>query len=517
MAKGKKIFLAKRKKISLAEGKKIFLAEGKKISLAEGKKIFLANGKKISPAEGKKISWSEGKDNSLAEGKIAGHLARLAAPAIIAQLINALYNVIDRIFIGHLPDVGAMAITGIGITFPITVTISAFSSLLGKGGAPLAAISLGAGNKERSEKILGNCTSTLVLISFLLTLFLLITKEPILYAFGAGEETFAYANDFISVYVLGTVFVQLALGLNPFISTQGYAKTAMMSILIGAVINTVLDPVFIFVFHWGVKGAAFATVIAQGVSAGWIIYFLCSQKSNVRIRRQYLKPDLKIIQDIVKLGISPFIIESSTSLINVVLNTQFRKYGGDMYIGAVTIMTSIMVILNIPIIGITQGAQPIISYNFGAGNYKRVMDTYRLAIKCTFVFGLISFLFVLYKAQLITGIFSNNRELSELTALKMPLYFGGLWAIALHITCQTTFLAIGQAKFSIFLVLFRKLIVMIPLAYILPLFWGVDGVFWATAIADISASCMTFTVFQLTIRKILKVGNRGQVFAKLIK
>ncbi len=452
------------------------------------------------------------KDNTLGEGKIAGHLARLAAPAIIAQLINALYNVIDRIFIGHLPEVGALAITGIGITFPITITISAFGSLLGKGGAPLAAISLGAGNKERSEKILGNCTSMLVIISVILTGFLLITKEPILYAFGAGKETFAYANDFLSVYILGTVFVQLALGLNSFISAQGFAKTAMMSILIGAVINTALDPVFIFVFHWGVKGAALATVIAQGISAGWILIFLCSKKSTVRIRARYLKPDIPIVKAIVKLGISPFIIESSTSLINVVLNTQFRKYGGDMYIGAVTVMTSIMVILNIPIIGITQGAQPIISYNYGAGNYKRVMDTYKLAIKCTFTFGLLSFLFLLYKAQFITGIFSNNRELVELTALKMPIYFGGLWAIALHITCQTTFLAIGQAGFSIFLVLFRKLIVMIPLAYILPLFWGVDGVFWATAIADISASCMTFTVFQINIKKILKTGNGSRVY-----
>lgn len=452
------------------------------------------------------------KDNTLAEGKITGHLARLAAPAIIAQLINALYNVIDRIFIGHLPEVGALAITGIGITFPITVTISAFSSLLGKGGAPLAAISLGTGNKERSEKILGNCVSTLVIISVLLTALLFVTKEPILYAFGAGKETFAYADDFISVYILGTVFVQLALGLNPFISTQGFAKTAMISILIGAVINTALDPVFIFLFHWGVKGAALATVIAQGISAGWILLFLCSKKSTIRVRAAHLKPDIPIIKDIVNLGISPFIIESSTSLINVVLNTQFRKYGGDMYIGAVTIMTSIMVILNIPIIGITQGAQPIISYNYGAGNYKRVMDTYRLAIKCTFTFGLMAFIFLLYKAHYITGIFSNNRELVELTAIKMPIYFGGLWAIALHITCQTTFLAIGQARFSIFLVLFRKLIVMIPLAYILPLFWGVDGVFWATAIADISASCMTFTVFQINIKKILKAGAGVQVY-----
>ncbi len=302
-------------------------------------------------------------DKTLEEGKISGHLARLAAPAIIAQLINALYNVIDRIFIGHLPEVGALAITGIGLTFPVTVTISAFSSLLGKGGAPLAAISLGAGNKERAEKILGNCTSTLVITSFLLTALLLITKEPILYAFGAGEETFKYANEYISVYILGTVFVQLTLGLNTFISTQGFAKTAMITILIGAVINTVLDPVFIFVFRWGVRGAALATVIAQGVSAVWVLLFLLSRKSTIYIRVKYLRPDIKIIKDIVKLGISPFIIESSTSLINVVLNTQFRKYGGDMYIGAVTIMTSIMVILNIPIVGITQGAQPIISYN----------------------------------------------------------------------------------------------------------------------------------------------------------
>lgn len=452
------------------------------------------------------------KDNSLEEGKISGHLARLAAPAIIAQLINALYNVIDRIFIGHLPEVGALAITGIGITFPITVTISAFSSLFGKGGAPLAAISLGAGKKERAEKILGNCTSTLVITSLILTVFLLIMKEPILYAFGAGEETFAYANDFISVYILGTVFVQLTLGLNSFISTQGFAKTAMISILIGAVINTVLDPIFIFVFHWGVKGAALATIIAQGISAMWILLFLISRKSNICIRWKYLRPDTKIIKDIVQLGISPFIIESSTSLINVVLNTQFRKYGGDMYIGAVTIMTSIMVLLNIPIIGITQGAQPIISYNYGAGNYKRVMDTFKLTIKCTFVFGLLSFLFLLYKAHFITSIFSNNLELVELTALKMPIYFGGLWAIALHITCQTTFLAIGQAKFSIFLVLFRKVIVMIPLAYILPLFLGVDGIFWATAIADMIASCMTFTVFQINIKKILKAEPGSQAF-----
>lgn len=445
------------------------------------------------------------------QGKIYKHLVRLAAPAIVAQLVNALYNIIDRIFIGHIPGIGGIAMTGIGITFPVTITITAFSSLIGKGGAPLVGISLGAGEKERAEKILGNSVSLLFILSLFLTIGLLIFKRPILYAFGASDATFLYADEFISIYVLGNIFVLLALGLNTFISIQGHARTAMFSIIIGAIVNIALDAIFIYGFGMGVKGAALATVLAQGVSAAWVVTFLCSGKSNIRIKTKNLKLDKKIVRNILQLGISPLTIESTTGLINIILNVQLGRYGNDMYIGTLTIMTSIMQLIFIPMSGITQGAQPIISFNYGAGNQKRVLDTFKLTLGSTFIFGLTALVILLFNEREIVGIFSNNQELLALTAEKMPIYFGGLWAISIHVSCQTIFLAIGQSKISIFLVMFRKIIVMIPLAYLLPRFAGIDGIYLATAIADISAACMTFCIFCFNIRRIL--GKRYETIS----
>lgn len=450
---------------------------------------------------------------ALGQGKIYRHLIRLALPAMVAQLVNALYNVIDRIFIGHIPDIGGIAMTGIGITLPLTITISAFSSLIGKGGAPLAGISLGAGNKERAEKILGSSVGALLILSVLLTAGLLLFKKEILYAFGASDSTIQYADEFITVYVLGTVFVLLALGLNSFISIQGKAKIAMLSIIISAAANIILDVFFINIFQWGVRGAAFATVLSQSISAVWILHFLCSKGSTIQIKLANIKPDMKIIKSILKLGISPFIIESTTGLMNIILNIQLSKYGDDMYIGALTIMTSIMQLVFIPLFGCTQGAQPIISFNYGAGNYRRVLDTFKLMITSSFLFGILALGGLLLYAREIVGIFSNDPELVALTADKMPIYFAGLWAISLHVSCQTVFLAVGQAKISIFLVIFRKIIVALPFIFLLPLFMQVDGIYFATAIGDMAAGVMTSCIFLFQRKRIMNNEKRNKILA----
>ena len=427
-------------------------------------------------------------------------MASLAIPSVIAQLINVLYNIIDRMYIGHIPGSGPVALTGVGLTFPIITLISAFSAFIGAGGAPLASISLGKGDRDRAEKILGNGVSVLLIFSASLTVLFMLFRRPLLYMFGASDQTIRYGVDYITIYLVGTVFVQLALGLNMFITSQGQARTAMLSVLIGAVINIVLDPVFIFALHMNVQGAALATVISQAVSAIWVVHFLSSEKSAIRIRRKNMIPDLSIIKKIMALGISPFIMQATESAISIVLNRGLSIYGGDLYVGSMTILQSVMQLIVIPIQGFTQGVQPIISYNFGARKFDRVKKTYRLTICFTFTVATFLCILTLFLPGMFAGIFTSDQELIALVKKVMPIFMAGIAVFGIQMGCQTTFMGLGQAKISLFIALLRKVILLIPLALILPKFFGVMGIYYAEPISDFTAAT-TATIIFLCVRK----------------
>lgn len=442
----------------------------------------------------------------LATAPIGGLMVRLAVPAVAAQVINMLYNIVDRIYIGHIPEVGSAALTGVGVTFPIITLVSAFAAFAGQGGAPLASIQLGAGRRDEAERILGNSLFFLLAAAVTLTAGFSACKIPILYAFGASEQTIGYASDYIGIYLLGTVFVQLALGLNTFISAQGRALTAMLSVLIGAVLNILLDPLFIFGFHWGVRGAALATILSQCVSAAWVVGFLCSGRSGLRLRRNNIQPRPRVLGRIAGLGIAPFIMQSTESLVSVVLNTGLQAYGGDLYVGSLTIMQSVMQMIVMPVQGITQGVQPIMSYNYGAKNHARVRQTFRRLLTVTLSVTCGAFLLVALLPGLLARVFTPDREIIALVTRVMPLFFGGIWAFGAQLACQSTFMALGQAKTSLFLALLRKVVLLVPLALILPRLTGsVLGIYAAEPIADFLASATTLTLFLSRRKKLLPV------------
>ena len=440
------------------------------------------------------------KEQKLSTMPLPRLMASLAIPSVIAQLINVLYNIIDRMYIGHIPGSGPVALTGVGLTFPIITLISAFSAFIGAGGAPLASISLGKGDRDRAEKILGNGVSVLLIFSASLTVLFMLFRRPLLYMFGASDQTIHYGVDYITIYLVGTVFVQLALGLNMFITSQGQARTAMLSVLIGAIINIILDPVFIFALHMNVQGAALATVISQAVSATWVVHFLSSEKSAIQIRRKNMVPDLSIIKSIMALGISPFIMQATESAISIVLNRGLSMYGGDLYVGSMTILQSVMQLIVIPVQGFTQGVQPIISYNFGARKFDRVKKTYRMTICFTFAVATFLCILTLFFPGLFAGIFTTDQELIALVKKVMPIFMAGIAVFGIQMGCQTTFMGLGQAKISLFIALLRKVILLIPLALILPKFFGVMGIYYAEPISDITAAT-TATILFLCVRK----------------
>lgn len=428
----------------------------------------------------------------------------MAIPSVLAQLINVLYNIVDRIYIGHIKDIGSLALTGVGVTFPIIMVVSAFSAFAGQGGAPLASILLGAKDQEKAEKVLGSSTALLLVFSISLTLILQILKTPLLYAFGASDNVIGFAQDYIGLYLWGTIFVMLSLGLNTFISGQGNAKTAMFSVLIGAVTNIILDPIFIFVMNMGVKGAALATVISQAFSAIWVVNFLISKKSSLKIKRENLKLDMKFVKKIGSLGCSPFIMQSTESLVLLTLNSGLQKYGGDLYVGSMSILISVLQLIFVPVSGIAQGVQPIISYNFGAGNRERVIKTFKaLLIVClvaTMFMGGIAVLFPNFYVKM----FTESEELMKLTSKMMPIFTLGMCIFGIQQSIQVTFLAMGQAKFSIFIALLRKVILLVPLAIILPRFLGVKGIYYAEPMADITSVVVASITFALNFKSILK-------------
>lgn len=433
--------------------------------------------------------------NRLGTEKISKLIITLGIPAVAAQLINVLYNIVDRIYIGNIPEIGDLALTGVGVTMPIIMIISAFAAFAGMGGAPLASIKLGQKDNDGAEKILGNSFSMLIILAAILTTLFLIFKTPMLYAFGASDNIIGYANDYLTIYLIGTIFVQLSLGLNTFISAQGFAKTAMISVLIGALINIVLDPIFIFGLGMGVKGAALATVISQAVSAIWILNFLLRGKGILKIRPQNLKLNWKILGTIMALGVAPFIMQATESVVAIVLNSGLQNYGGDMYVGAMTILMSVMQLIVMPVNGFAQGAQPILSYNYGAKNYDRVRETFKILATITFSITCLWFLATLTLPHVFARMFTSSPELIELTTTVMPWFFGGIWIFGIQIACQTTFLSLGQAKISLFLAFFRKIILLVPFALIFPTIWGVGGIFFAEPVADIIAASTTFALF----------------------
>ena len=437
-------------------------------------------------------------------------MVSLAVPAVAAQLINVLYNIVDRIYIGHIRGYGDIALTGVGVTFPIIMLISAFSAFAGMGGAPLASIELGKKDIRKAEQILGNSAGMIVLFSIVLTIGFSIFKTPVLYAFGASEVTIGYAKSYIGIYLVGTIFVQIAVGLNTFISGQGESKVAMLSVVIGALLNICLDPVLIFVLDMGVKGAALATVVSQAVSAAWVIRFLTSTRSSMKLKTEHMRLKKEIVVRIAGLGVSPFIMQSTESMVGITLNSGLQNYGGDLYVGTMSIMTSIMQLILIPVQGISQGVQPIISYCYGAGDKDRVKGTFtRLLISGllgTLILGGVAVL----APGVYAGIFTNNEDLIRLTCQVMPVYFLGITIFGLQSACQSTFLALGQAKVSLFIALLRKVILLIPLAVIFPKFMGVMGVYRAEPLADVISVVTTCVLFVLTMRKVLRDMDNDQ-------
>lgn len=443
------------------------------------------------------------KEKKMATEAIGKLMISMAVPSIIAQIINILYSIVDRIYIGHIKGVGMEALTGVGVTFPIITLISAFSAFVGAGGAPLAAIWLGKGDRKRAEKILGNGVTLLVFFTVILMAFFYAFQKPLLYLFGASDATIGYAVSYISIYLAGTIFVELALGLNAFIISQGQSRTAMMAVLLGAASNIILDPIFIFALGMGVKGAAYATVISQALSALWTVGFLISRKSSLTIKWQAMKPDFPVIGNVMALGISPFIMRATESLISIVLNNGLQKYGGDIYVGSLTIMQSVMQMYSAPLGGFTQGVQPIISYNFGAGNFNRVKKLYRSMITVCFLFAAMATVLVMIFPGFFAGMFTNDAQLIALVEKMMPIFMCGMLIFGLQQGIQPTFLALGQAKLSLFIAIFRKVILLVPLALVLPLKFGVMGIYYAEPVSDVLSAVTATVLFLLNIKKIV--------------
>ncbi|MBS5793425.1 MAG: MATE family efflux transporter [Clostridiales bacterium] len=447
----------------------------------------------------------------------------MVVPAVIAQIVNLLYNIVDRMFISGIPDIGTLALTGVGVAFPIIMLISAFASLIGMGGSPRAAIKMGQNDYDDAEEILSNCFISLVFISVVLTLFFLIFNEKLLLMFGASEQTLPYAKQYTNIYVVGTIFVQIALGLNPFINCQGFASIGMKTILIGAGLNIVFDFIFIKIFGLGVIGAALATVISQAVSAIWVLRFLTkSNKTKIKIKRKYFKLKKSVMVPILLLGISPFIMQSTESLLNIAFNSSLKKYGGDIAVGTMTILATVMQCVNLIAMGIGQGSQPIISFNYGAGKIDRVKKTYNLTIGISVLFTSIIWLLCIITPQFFIGIFAKeDNPIMEYAKVSLTIYMFSVFIMGAQFACQQVFVALGQAKVSLFLALLRKIILLIPLIYILPIAIPdniltniqqsilpmslenkVFAIFLAEPISDFIAAFTTITLFIITTKKL---------------
>lgn len=433
-------------------------------------------------------------------------LLRLALPTVAAQLINMLYNIVDRIYIGHIPGIGATALTGVGVCMPLILIVSAFAALVGYGGAPRASIYMGKKDNDSAEKILGNCFTLQIIISLILTAILLIWNRDFLMAFGASENTIGYGVSYMNIYALGTVFVEVTLGMNSFITAQGFAKTGMLSVLIGAVANIILDPIFIFGFNMDVRGAALATIISQALSCVWVVWFLCGKKTTLKIRKKNIGFHPKIVLPCVALGTSVFVMQASESVISVCFNSSLQRYGGDIAVGAMTILTSVMQFAMLPLQGLGQGAQPIISYNYGAKNVERVRATYRLLLKSSLVYSCLLWLLVMAFPQGFAAMFTTDPELMQYTRTALRIYMAAALLFGIQIACQMTFNALGRAVESIVVAVVRKFVLLIPLIYIMPTIFSGDkarAVYMAEPVADAIAVTFTAILFAIQFKKTL--------------
>lgn len=439
-------------------------------------------------------------------------LMKLALPTVAAQLINMLYNIVDRIYIGHIPGDGALALTGVGVCMPIIMIVSAFAALVGNGGAPRATIYMGKKDTDTAEKILGNCFTAQIIISAVLTMVLLIWNRDLLLAFGASENTIDYAVAYMNIYAFGTIFVQITLGMNLFITAQGFAKTGMLSVLLGAVTNIILDPVFIFGFHMGVRGAALATILSQALSCIWVLCFLFGKKTILKLKKRYMTVKKEILFPCLALGSSVFIMQSSESVISVCFNSSLLKYGGDLAVGAMTILTSVMQFAMLPLQGLGQGAQPIISYNYGAGNKERVKGAFWLLLKCSMFYSVLFWAVVMLFPQMFVGMFTSDAVLAAFTRDALKIYMAVVGLFGIQMACQITFGALGNAKASILVAVMRKFVLLIPLIYIMPVIFTADkarAVYMAEPVADTLAITFTGFLFFFQFRKVLREMNKN--------
>ena len=444
--------------------------------------------------------------NALGTAPVGKLLFKLAIPTVVAQLVNMLYNIVDRIFIGHMPVDGDLALTGVGVCMPLIMIVSAFAALVGSGGAPRASIFLGKQEQENAEKTLGNCFVLQLALSAILTTVLLIWAEPLLLAFGASKNTIDYAASYMKIYALGTVFVQLTLGMNAFITAQGRTAVAMLSVVIGAVANIGLDALFILGFGMGVEGAALATIISQSASCAWVLIFLFGKKTMLRLKPKYFVPSARIIFPSIALGTATFIMQASESVISVCFNSSLLKYGGDIAVGAMTILTSVMQFAMMPLQGIAQGAQPILSYNYGARNADRVKKTFRLLLSVCLTYSMILGACVMAFPQAFAAIFTPDDTLRKFAGWALRIYFGGVMIFGIQIACQMTFVSLGKAGCSVIVAVVRKFVLLLPLIYLMPALMKdqTQAVFTAEPIADVIAVLFTSVLFVFQFRRAMK-------------
>ena len=444
--------------------------------------------------------------NDFSKGSIAGNILSLAVPMTLAQLINVLYSIVDRIYIGHIPHTSTEALTGIGLALPVITIISAFANLFGMGGAPLCSIARGGHNEKRAERIMGNSFSMLLLCGAVLMALCLIFKRPLLYLFGASDATFPYANDYLTIYLLGTLFVMTSLGMNNFINSQGFGKTGMLTVLLGAVLNIILDPVLIFVFHMGIRGAAIATVISQGVSALWVLRFLTGKKAILKLNRDGMRLDWKLIKEIMMLGASGFIMYITNGTVQIVCNFMLARHGGDLYVGIMTVINSVREIITMPVTGLTSGAQPVIGYNYGAGCYRRVKSAIKFMAGSCMVFTVAMWAVLFFAPRFFLQLFTSEPELIEKGIPAMRLYFCGIFMMSLQFSGQSTYQALNMPKPAIFFSLFRKVIIVVPLTILLPVIGnlGTDGVFLAEPISNAIGGTASFVTMLITVWPKLK-------------
>lgn len=440
------------------------------------------------------------------QGKVWKNIIFQAIPLTLAQLVQLLYNVVDRVYIGHLPGADNMALTGIGLTFPVITLIAAFTNLFGTGGTPLFSIARGRGEEKEAEKIMGNVFSLILRASLFLFLFCYLLRRPILFLFGASEGSYVYADEYLKIYLFGTAFSMVAAGMNGFINAQGYPKIGMLTTVIGAILNLLLDPLFIFVFHMGVSGAALATVLSQSVSAIWVFRFLTGRKAVLKIKKENFKLDGRLVKDIMALGTSGFIVQATNALVQIVCNITLQSYGGDLYVGIMTVLNSVRELLSLPVSGITNGCQPILGYNYGAGKMERVKEGIRFTALIGVGYTLLAWMFVMKFPHFLFSVFTDDAMMIETGNAALQMYFFGFCFMAFQFSGQCTFQSLGYAKRAIFFSLFRKVIIVVPLTLLLPVLgFGVDGVFWAEPVSNLIGGLACFLTMWFTVYK--KLGK----------